>query len=193
MANHEKETSMKRPEHQLAALFEGLTRIERFELLGRLEQAGASIYRALGAGETNLKARDALLTAACDEEKNGNLLRLMSNAKDSCERCGQSLSLTEGVACTFQCTFCDSCGQTLNRVCPNCEGMLVARPAQRAQLQLRHSNQLGVGIAKLVYWLALADTARNEQYWQRRRISMAACGARPVGGHALRLRDVLLQ
>ena len=80
---------MKGPEQQLAALFEGLTRVERFELLGRLEHAGAAIYRALAAGETNLKAREALLSAALDEEKNGNLLHLMSNAKDSCEKCGQ--------------------------------------------------------------------------------------------------------
>jgi hypothetical protein len=58
-----------KPEAQMAALFEGLTRIEQLALLGRLEMAGGQLYRRLAADEQNIKAREALLQAAGDEER----------------------------------------------------------------------------------------------------------------------------
>jgi hypothetical protein len=58
----------------MAALFEGLPRIQRIALLGRLEMAGGQVYRALAADEKNVQAREALLRAAGDEERNGELL-----------------------------------------------------------------------------------------------------------------------
>ncbi|MFE3758227.1 DUF1272 domain-containing protein [Nocardia tengchongensis] len=30
--------------------------------------------------------------------------------------------------CSYECTFCESCGRTMDYVCPNCGGELVARP-----------------------------------------------------------------
>ena len=58
------------PARAMAALFEGLGRREQMALLGKLEIAGGSIYRALAADEKNAKAREALLKAAEDEERN---------------------------------------------------------------------------------------------------------------------------
>ena len=46
-----------------------------------------------------------------------------------CERCGNALA-PDGDAriCSFECTFCVSCADSLDDVCPNCGGELVARP-----------------------------------------------------------------
>ena len=116
------------PERTMAALFDGLTRRERMALLERLEVAGGSIYRALATEEKNLKAREALLRAAEDEEKNGGLLKLMTTAKTECEKCHRPLtSPSAGRACSFQCTFCDDCAGALNLICPNCGGALETR------------------------------------------------------------------
>jgi uncharacterized protein DUF1272 len=116
------------PEQAMAALFEGLTRLQRIALLGRLETAGAQLYRALATDEKNAKARDKLLEAAGNEEMNGGLMKLMSTPKDACEKCGKSLSRSaDGVACSFQCTFCSDCGCALQHVCPNCGGALESR------------------------------------------------------------------
>jgi hypothetical protein len=117
-----------RPEQAMAALFEGLTRLQRIALLGRLEMAGGHIYRALAADEKNKKAREAFLKAAEDEERNGGILRGMSTSKDKCEKCGKLLATSsEGLACSFQCTFCEDCAEGFRRVCPNCGGPLEAR------------------------------------------------------------------
>ena len=50
-----------------------------------------------------------------------------------CERCGAALT-PDGVAriCSFECTFCGSCANELEGVCPNCSGELVARPKRVA-------------------------------------------------------------
>lgn len=125
---------MREAEQKMAALFEALTRIERFALLGRLEHAGGRMYRALAAEENNPRARKALLKAAEDEERNGELLRLMSTSKPDCEKCGNSLAPAEGTACSFQCTFCDDCARALQLVCPNCEGSLEPRAKLQAHL-----------------------------------------------------------
>jgi hypothetical protein len=47
----------------------------------------------------------------------------------SCERCGVSLT-PEGEAyiCSFECTFCRACSDSMSLVCPNCGGELVRRP-----------------------------------------------------------------
>ncbi|MGH2809173.1 MAG: DUF1272 domain-containing protein [Actinomycetota bacterium] len=46
-----------------------------------------------------------------------------------CERCDRSLS-PEGIAfiCSFECTFCETCTQTMEGSCPNCGGELLRRP-----------------------------------------------------------------
>ena len=115
-------------ENQMAALFEGLSRTQQMALLGRLEMTGAAVYRAFAKEERNSKAREALLEAAKDEEKNGNLLRLMTTPKEKCEKCEKAMPIaSDGVSCSFQCTFCDDCGAALKSVCPNCGGALESR------------------------------------------------------------------
>jgi uncharacterized protein len=116
------------PEQAMASLFRGLSRREQMALLAKLEIAGGAVYRALAANESNAMAREKLLKAAEDEERNGGLLRLMTTPKERCEKCGAGLTNhQDGYACSFQCTFCESCASGYSHVCPNCSGSLSAR------------------------------------------------------------------
>jgi hypothetical protein len=49
--------------------------------------------------------------------------------RGACERCGAQLA-ADGPAliCSYECTFCASCGEELEARCPNCGDELVARP-----------------------------------------------------------------
>jgi len=49
--------------------------------------------------------------------------------KIKCEKCEVPLS-PSGVAyiCSYECTYCASCAEQMNAVCPNCGGELVRRP-----------------------------------------------------------------
>jgi uncharacterized protein len=118
------------PEQVMASLFRGLNRREQMALMSKLEIAGGAVYRALAAGESNTLAREKLLKAAEDEERNGGLLKLMTTPKDKCEKCDASLAdPTTGNACSFQCAFCDPCAAAMNHICPNCSGTLSPRAA----------------------------------------------------------------
>lgn len=120
------------PEERMSALFDGLPRIAQIALLGRLEKAGGQLYRVLAAEEKNAKAREALLAAADDEDRNGNLLALMSTPKTRCEKCEKPLAVhMRGYSCSFQCSFCNECAIALEFSCPNCCGELETR--QRLQ------------------------------------------------------------
>jgi len=49
--------------------------------------------------------------------------------KTECERCGAALGAhDEARICSYECTFCASCSEAMEHVCPNCAGELVARP-----------------------------------------------------------------
>jgi uncharacterized protein len=49
--------------------------------------------------------------------------------RPECERCGSGLAPGDAaVICSYECTFCVPCGETLAHVCPNCNGELVSRP-----------------------------------------------------------------
>lgn len=49
--------------------------------------------------------------------------------RTACERCGTELALgSDAVICSFECTFCRTCAEAMDFVCPNCSGELVARP-----------------------------------------------------------------
>ena len=52
--------------------------------------------------------------------------------RDECERCGTALT-AEGPAfiCSYECTFCASCAEVMDRFCLNCGGELVARLRRR--------------------------------------------------------------
>ena len=53
--------------------------------------------------------------------------------RKACERCGGALA-AEGDAriCSFECTFCVTCAESMDATCPNCGGELVARPRRVA-------------------------------------------------------------
>lgn len=56
--------------------------------------------------------------------------------RPNCECCNRDLSPSadEAVICSFECTFCRSCAESLLRGrCPNCGGELVARPRRSAE------------------------------------------------------------
>jgi hypothetical protein len=65
----------------------------------------------------------------------------MLDLRPCCEICGTDLppDSTAARICSFECTFCASCVETvLHDVCPNCGGGLVARPIRpRAMLATR--------------------------------------------------------
>jgi len=53
--------------------------------------------------------------------------------RPACERCGASLHPDGPAAiCSYECTFCVACAESLEHVCPNCGGELVARPRRVA-------------------------------------------------------------
>ena len=53
--------------------------------------------------------------------------------RDRCEHCGVALAKDgDAVICSYECTFCRSCGEAAAFVCPNCGGELVARPKRVA-------------------------------------------------------------
>jgi hypothetical protein len=51
----------------------------------------------------------------------------------TCERCEVALAADgEARICSYECTFCASCGDEMSGICPNCGGELVARPRRAA-------------------------------------------------------------
>src|SRR5262245_45640268 len=52
--------------------------------------------------------------------------------KRACEKCGATLARS-GTAyiCSYECTYCPSCAEQMNFVCPNCGGELVRRPRRK--------------------------------------------------------------
>jgi uncharacterized protein len=55
----------------------------------------------------------------------------MLELRPTCENCNQALppDSTEAMICTFECTFCRHCVETiLENVCPNCGGGFCPRP-----------------------------------------------------------------
>lgn len=63
----------------------------------------------------------------------------MLELRPSCEACGRELppDSTEAMICSFECTFCGACVETLlMNVCPNCGGGLCPRPIRpKAKLE----------------------------------------------------------
>ena len=61
----------------------------------------------------------------------------MLEMRPDCERCGADLPADAPGAfiCSFECTFCAECADTLDDRCPNCGGELMDRPT-RAKAKL---------------------------------------------------------
>ena len=116
------------PDRVIASLLEGRSRREVMVILARLEHGGAGIYQSLAANERNAKAKAALLAGAEREEQNSALLKMMTQVKDKCEKCGKALAPPAAAqCCSFQCTFCPDCADAMKHVCPNCSGELTPR------------------------------------------------------------------
>jgi hypothetical protein len=46
-----------------------------------------------------------------------------------CEKCSANLhNKSDAYICTYECTFCHTCTEEMEFVCPNCGGELVKRP-----------------------------------------------------------------
>jgi hypothetical protein len=53
--------------------------------------------------------------------------------RGTCERCGAALALdADAFICSYDCTFCRACAESMHRACPNCGGELVGRPRRAA-------------------------------------------------------------
>ena len=53
----------------------------------------------------------------------------MLKMKKHCEKCNASTDEKElAYICSYECTFCESCTQAMNAICPNCSGELLRRP-----------------------------------------------------------------
>ena len=65
----------------------------------------------------------------------------MLEIRPTCENCNKQLpfNATEAMICTFECTFCKDCVETiLNHVCPNCGGSFEKRPTRPKHLLEKH-------------------------------------------------------
>jgi hypothetical protein len=61
----------------------------------------------------------------------------MLELRPGCEHCGKNLPphSTEAMICSFECTFCRDCVDTvLENVCPTCGGGFCARPVRPATI-----------------------------------------------------------
>ncbi len=59
----------------------------------------------------------------------------MLELRPNCECCNADLApdAVDALICSFECTFCRTCADTVLRgICPNCGGNLVARPVRPA-------------------------------------------------------------
>ncbi len=65
----------------------------------------------------------------------------MLELRPNCECCDRDLppDSSEARICTYECTFCATCADTvLHGRCPNCGGNLVPRPIRPAHMLARH-------------------------------------------------------
>lgn len=64
----------------------------------------------------------------------------MLELRPSCERCNCDLPPeSDARICTFECTFCVSCGEgALGGVCPNCGGNFQPRPVRPVALLVKY-------------------------------------------------------
>lgn len=61
----------------------------------------------------------------------------MLKLRPNCECCDKDLppGSREAMICSFECTFCAACAETvLGGICPNCGGNLVPRPIRPAAM-----------------------------------------------------------
>jgi hypothetical protein len=61
--------------------------------------------------------------------------KTMLELRPTCEHCNKALPAdsVEARICSYECTFCASCVELLQNVCPNCGGGFVPRPIRPAR------------------------------------------------------------
>jgi hypothetical protein len=57
--------------------------------------------------------------------------------REACERCNTPLARDSADVriCSYECTFCHTCSETMSGRCPNCGGELLPRPRRIAREQ----------------------------------------------------------
>jgi hypothetical protein len=68
----------------------------------------------------------------------------MLELRPTCEHCNKPLppESTDARICSYECTFCASCVDALDNVCPNCGGGFEPRPVRPAR-DWKGGNYLG--------------------------------------------------
>ena len=90
----------------------------------------------------------------------------MLQLRPTCEHCDKALppASTEARICSFECTFCASCVESvLHDVCPNCGGGFVARPIRPAH-HWKGDNFLGHYPASTTVRHRPVDVAAHEAF-----------------------------
>lgn len=93
----------------------------------------------------------------------------MLELRPTCENCNKTLApnSTEARICSFECTFCETCVESvLSNVCPNCGGGFAARPVRPAH-NLRGENFLGKYPAGSVVRHKPVDSHLHQQFSER--------------------------
>ena len=64
----------------------------------------------------------------------------MLEMRPDCERCGTDLPAEAPGAfiCSFECSFCAECADSLDDRCPDCGGELMDRPTRSKALQAKY-------------------------------------------------------
>jgi len=90
----------------------------------------------------------------------------MLELRPTCENCNKPLppSSTEARICTYECTFCAECVDTiLHNVCPNCGGGFVPRPVRPSQ-NWKNNNYLGANPPTTKVTCKSVDPAAHERF-----------------------------
>lgn len=93
----------------------------------------------------------------------------MLELRPTCENCNKQLppNSTEARICTYECTFCAECVDTiLHNVCPNCGGGFVPRPV-RPTRNWKNNNYLGADPATTKVTWKPVDLAAHEKFSER--------------------------
>jgi uncharacterized protein len=136
------------PDQQLIGLYRALGDGTRLRILRRLAAGSASIGQISGelqlAKSTVHEHLTSLRTAGLVKSVAGDGFRLEPELPDlnvllkeflglemrrECERCHTLLTIN-GIAfiCSYECTYCERCGDALGYKCTNCGGELTRRP-----------------------------------------------------------------
>ena len=92
----------------------------------------------------------------------------MLELRPTCENCNKLLppSSTEARICSYECTFCATCAETvLENVCPNCGGGFMPRPIRPAK-NWKGDNFLGKDPASAKVRHRPVDRTAHSQFAQ---------------------------